>query len=353
MSSSTNTAFWPQSIDDLVRELDRAKKANPSGLSREEAVQLKEKHAEVRKLAEKMAKDFPIFDTDGKLSETASSLAGIIAKNEEDLSGELPGTQESTQEFFRTMRDRLRAPQEETARQSGEAEMAAKVMQGYGLIMEFRRLADSQKETATMLGRFLSERKEGRPVTREQLKALGESQKEILALYWLWHSRAPAVISAIPEEAEEFKREMAGLHPGMPSDRHCGTHEESASACYAGKPAAAADRAQRAWEIMMKLLGENSAASSGACSVSGMSRECAGAMQQLLNSMLSRRQGRGGFGSGQGDGGDGLMNGVPMFGPQREKFQQPRPSREGAGEGPQKGEGGDGRNERPAFLFRP
>lgn len=124
-----------QSIDDLVRELDRAKKANPSGLSREEAVQLKEKHAEVRKLAEKMAKDFPIFDTDGKLSETASSLAGIIAKNEEDLSGELPGTQESTQEFFRTMRDRLRAPQEETARQSGEAEMAAKVMQGYGLIM--------------------------------------------------------------------------------------------------------------------------------------------------------------------------------------------------------------------------
>lgn len=94
---------------------------------------------------------------------------------------------------------------------------------------------------------------------------------------------------------------------------------------------------------MMKLLGENPAASStGACSVSGMSRECAGAMQQLLNSMLSRKQGKGGFGGGQGDGGGGLMNGAPMFGPQREKFQQSRPSREGAGEGSQKGEGGDG-----------
>lgn len=161
-------------------------------------------------------------------------------------------------------------------------------------------------------------------MTREQLKALGESQKEILALYWLWHSRAPAVISAIPEEAEEFKREMAGFIQACLQTGIAELMEESASACYAGKPAAAADRAQRAWEIMMKLLGENSAASSGACSVSGMSRECAGAMQQLLNSMLSRRQGRGGFGSGQGDGGDGLMNGVPMFGPQREKFQQPR-----------------------------
>ena len=332
-----------QSIADLVRELDRAKKANPSGLSREEAVQLKEKHAEVRKLAEKMAKDFPIFDTDGKLSETASSLAGIIAKNEEDLSGELPGTQESTQEFFRTMRDRLRAPQEETARQSGEAEMAAKIMQGYDLIMEFRRLADSQKETATMLGRFLSERKEGRSVTAEQLKSLGESQKEILALYWLWHSRAPAVISAIPGEAEEFRREMAAFIQACLQAGIAELMEESASACYAGKPAAAADRAQRAWEIMMKLLGENPAASStGACSVSGMSRECAGAMQQLLNSRRSRRQGKGGFGGGQGDGGGGLMNGAPMFGPQREKFQQSRPSREGAGEGSQKGEGGDG-----------
>lgn len=179
-------------------------------------------------------------------------------------------------------------------------------------------------------------------MTREQLKALGESQKEILALYWLWHSRAPAVISAIPEEAEEFKREMAGFIQACLQTGIAELMEESASACYAGKPAAAADRAQRAWEIMMKLLGENPAASSGACSVSGMSRECAGAMQQLLNSMLSRRQGRGGFGSGQGDGGDGLMNGVPMFGPRREKFQQSRPFREGAGEGPQKGEGGDG-----------
>ena len=331
-----------QSIDDLVRELDRAKKANPSGLSREEAVQLKEKHAEVRKLAEKMAKDFPIFDTDGKLSETASSLAGIIAKNEEDLSGELPGTQESTQEFFRTMRDRLRAPQEETARQSGEAEMAAKVMQGYGLIMEFRRLADSQKETATMLGRFLSERKEGRPVTREQLKALGESQKEILALYWLWHSRAPAVISAIPEEAGEFEAGDGRLHPGMPSDRHCGTHGGERFRLLRGKARgsggqgaeslgnhdeAAGGKPRRIVRSMLRKRYEP-----------GMRRSHAG----LSNSMLSRRQGRGEFGSGQGDGGDGLMNGVPMFGPQREKFQQPRPSREGAGEGPQKGEGGDG-----------
>lgn len=93
---------------------------------------------------------------------------------------------------------------------------------------------------------------------------------------------------------------------------------------------------------MMKLLGENPAASAGASPVSGMSRECAGAMQQLLDSMLNRKQGKGGFGSGHGDGGDGLMNDAPMFGPQREKFQQSRPSGAGAGEGPQKGEGGDG-----------
>lgn len=251
-----------------------------------------------------MAKDFPIFDTDGKLSETASSLAGIIAKNEEDLSGELPGTQESTQEFFRTMRDRLRAPQEETARQSGEAEMAAKVMQGYGLIMEFRRLADSQKETATMLGRFLSERKEGRPGDEGAVEGSGRVPERNTGFVLALHSRAPAVISAIPEEAGGIQAGDGRLHPGMPSDRHCGTHGGERFRLLRGQARRQRRTGpQRAWEIMMKLLGENSAASSGACSVSGMSRECAGAMQQLLNSMLSRRQGRGGFGSGQGDGG--------------------------------------------------
>lgn len=332
-----------QSIADLVRELDRAKKANPSGLSREEAVQLKEKHAEVRKLAEKMAKDFPIFDTDGKLSETASSLAGIIAKNEEDLSGELPGTQESTQEFFRTMRDRLRAPQEETARQSGEAEMAAKIMQGYDLIMEFRRLADSQKETATMLGRFLSERKEGRSVTAEQLKSLGESQKEILALYWLWHSRAPAVISAIPGEAEEFRREMGRLYPGMPSGGYCGTHGRECLRLLRGQARGSGGQGAES-------LGNHDEAAGGKPRrvidrsmfrkrhEPGMRRSHAAAFEFHAEQKAGKRRiwGRTGGWRGRPD------EWSPHVRPQREKFQQSRPSREGAGEGSQKGEGGDG-----------
>lgn len=334
-----------QSIDGLIRELDKAKEANPSSLSPEEAARLKEKHAEVRKLAERMAKDFPIFDTDGRLSETASTLAGIIRKNEEDLSGELPGSPEPVQEFFRTMRDRLRAPQEEMARQTGEAEMVANIMKGYNLIMEFRRLADSQKETASMLERFLSERKAGRSVTAEQLKSLEEAQKETLAMYWLWHARAPGVIAVIPAEAGEFKKEMTDFIRACLHAPIAELMEGCASSCSAGKPREAADRAVKAWEIMMKLLGEDPAASKcmqgRACPVAGLSRECAGAMQQLLSSMLGREQGSGGFGNGRGEGG-GSMNNAPMFGPRREQFhEEPLPSSHGAGQGNREGEGGD------------
>lgn len=343
-----------RAIDDLVRELDRARADNPDGLSREEAARLKKTHAGVRKLAEKMAKDFPIFDTDGKLSETASLLAGIIAENEKDLSGELPGTPDSVREFFRILRDRLRAPREDMKRQAGEAEMVEKAMRVYGLIMEFRRLADSQREPAAMMDRFLLERNNGRSVTAEQLKSLGESQKEILAQYWLWHSRVPAVISVIPEEAGEFRREMEAFIQACLQMGIAEFMEESASACAAGRPAEAAGWAQKAWETMMKLLGKNSAASEKVCSVNCMSRECAGAMQQLLNSMLNRNQGVGGLGSGRGEGGDGFLNDAPMFGPQREKFPQFRPSETGAGEGSRKGENRDGSAEssRPSSAGR-
>lgn len=335
-----------QSIDGLVRELDRVKAANPSSLPPEEAARLKEKHMEVRKLAERMAKDFPIFDTDGKLSETASTLAGVIRKNEGDLSGELPGSAESVQEFFRTMRDRLRAPQEEMVRQAGEAEMVASIMKGYNLIMEFRRLADSQKETATMLERFLSERKAGRSVTAEQLKSLEEAQKETVALYWLWISRVPGVLASIPAEAAEFKREMTDFVRACLHAPIAELMEGCASSCSAGKAREAAHKAEKAWEVMMKLLGEDPAASAcmqgRACPVAGLSRECAGAMQQLLNSMLSREQGSGGFGNGRGEGGDGSMNNVPMFGPRREKFrEEPLSSSRGAGQGNREEEKGD------------
>lgn len=345
-----------QSIDELVKELDKAAEASPSGLSRGEAARLKEKHAEVRKLAEKMARDFPIFDTDGKLSETAAALAGVIRENEDDLSGELPGSPEAARQFFRTMRGRLRAPQQEMSRQQGEAEMVAAIMKGYELILEFQRLAASQKETATMLERFVSEGREGRTVTPEQLKALGEAQKETLARYWLWLTRAPSVIAAIPAEAQEFKEKMEGFLHACFQSGIAEVMEGCASSCSRGKAREAASRAAKAWEIMMKLLGEDPAAQQcmqgGACPVSGLSRESAAAMQQLLNSMLCRQRGTGGFGSGEGTGGDGGMNNAPMFGPQREKFRQARPSRAGAGQDPGQGEGEDRNAEKASRPVR-
>lgn len=339
--------LFTEAIDQIVKELDRVKAGNPHQLSKEEAANLLEQHREARKLVEKIAKDFPIFETDGTLAATAETLAGIIKENEGDLSGELPGDQSSTRNLIQKLRDRLESPRQDLSGQHQEAEKVACIMKGYEMLMAFRKLSERQKEVADMLSRFLSEQKAGRRVTMDHLSAIGQSQDEVMQQYQKWLSGAPEILDALPMEAAEFKQEMDAFLAACAEAGIDGLMKQSLGACSAGRERDAADGALKAYEAMMKLLGEDAAAGKcmkgQICPVMGLSQKACASMQQLLDSLLCRNQcrnpGVGNFGVGSGAEGESMMN-IPMTGPGREKFPEHRAPGAGPGKGPQKEQDG-------------
>lgn len=336
-----------EGIRELVVALDREMASGTDSLPAQTLADLKEKHGQLRQIAERIAADFPAFDTDGRLAVTAGAIAAVIRDNERDLAGSQPSGRENVRQFLQTLRDRMEAPRQELEGQHREAEQIAAVMKGYELVMELRRLAAAQKEVEVSLARYLEEQRLGRPVTKDQLLAIGESQKAVLKQYKAWNDKFPDVLKGIPSEAKEFAEELRQLRETCGKAGIESLMEGSSSACGAGNDRKALADAEAAHQAIMNILGQDPAAQQcqrgQACPVDGMCDEAANTMKQMLDALLCRNQckkpgfGIGGEGGGYGSGGDNFsMMEAPMFGPKRSSFADPSPSRRGSGRGERK-----------------
>lgn len=311
--------------------VEESSKVDSSLLSPDQWQELKKQHQASRDLAEKLAKATPLFDSDQQLSQTAQTIEAVVQKNLNDLAKERPKTIADQKNLLRALNDRINAPKQELKKLQQDAQKLATLTAAIKAIVKFKELAHEQRNIHKQLRQYRNELEKGRPVSREQLEDIGQSQTTLKKKLKAWQEKMPSLLNALPAEAGTIKTLFAKLGEDVEKANFSASMNSISENCakYFNEPAE--QLADKTTLAMLKLLDENELATKclNGNSPSGldMKEEMRNTMQQLLDALLSASEcktpglfpekgsGTGsGFSSGEGGNGLNLLN-VPINGP--------------------------------------
>lgn len=321
-------------LNKTIEELAAAENIEDPAKRAEALEKIKQQHQKTKKLAETIAKDFPIFDSDKQLSALAEQLASELQQNMDDAAKTDPQSgMKQWNESMKQMQARLGASAQNLNQQKEDAEKAANVAAIMELLYEFQALTEEQKEMQNRFLAYVSEMKQGRRVTTEQLEALGEDQQNIHDRLETWSEKIPKVIENLPDEAAKFKDILLTFQAkyselDIPEIMEAAI-DESRNLHHAPE---AYDYASQAYEAMKKLLDETmSNDGEGLDPSECLSGACQSAARQMMEALCKQCQGQGndpmkngqGNGAGAGYGGNGARPSMPgsrsIVGPPRSK----------------------------------
>jgi len=314
-----------------------------------------EAHQKAAELFGKIAKDFPVFDSDpalaeasleamGKLFENAKQLDGLAAAP--DLGGAIAELKRRLGETAKQMTDELNL---------GERAIAAgKVIEQAG---RFRELIENQRQLVKDFHRVIEQIRRGEAKAGQALPDLGQRQSDLAASLRQVEKELDAALGELPEEFAPMKEEGAKFLEALRELEIPPTMDHAAKAAEGADSKSSGDRADESLAKLEALLRKKN----GICEMCRGEGEgfpwpedLAQTMQQLMQALIPRpggsgsgnpaagMSGGGGFG-GQSDSGfamKGKMPRLPIFGPSRAQFsRKAAPSLGGGSDGTGKGDG--------------
>lgn len=277
-----------------------------------------------RDLCRTFAADFPVFDMDGKLSELAEQIAGVL---EENLR-EMDAMDSAATERMLARLGRFSGELKAETQQAKEVALLAQAMEAW---QRFAQLIERQSEQVRLYRLFMDEY--GAATTSEpgKLEGLGAEQATIMQEYIEWEDSLSPLLeelgryeSLLPMYQQVFAMRHACEQAGVE-----GLMDQAVAESSAHHPADAHSYARQALESMLQLL--NNECSSGKCSDAAQQcRNCMGAaagntLQQLLDAMKNRNETKSpGYGLGSGNGSSYIQNahGGKLIGPVRSRMSQ-------------------------------
>lgn len=338
-----------QALEASMRVLDEAARADDPEQRKAALDEARRAHAEARSLAETLARDFPVFDSDKELSRLAKIVEKRLKANLEDMENLDPGIDSAPwQTRLAAMKERLDGPRQDLACQQEDAAEIARIAAIMQVFYELEELAGQQKEMRNQFERSLYEMRRGRRVTTEQLEALGHDQATLLDAVLAWESRLPAVIRGVPPEAELFRKTLLALQSGFRA-RDIPELMEAAvdESARLHRAVEAFGYAEQAHAAMRQLLDAFTLSIGDASPADCLGGNCRATALQMMAAMDARCRGKNplasGFGNGVGSGIGGhgfrMLNGASrsLIGPARSRragsgaASSSRSSRGGAG----------------------
>ena len=320
-----------QALESSMRALDEAARADDPEPRKAALDEARRAHAEAKELAEIIARDFPVFDSDKELSRLAEMMAGRLKANLEDMEHLDPGLDAAPwQTRLAAMKERLAGSRQDLARQQEDAAEIARIAAIMQVFYELEELAGQQKEMRDQFERGLHEMRRGHRVTSEQLEALGHDQETLLDAVLAWESRLPAVIRGVPPEAELFRKTLLSLQFGFRS-RDIPELMEAAidESARLHRAVEAFDYAEQAHAALRQLLDEFTRGTCNSSPAACLGGSCRATALQMMAAMAARCRGMNplasGFGNGVGSGFGGhgfrMLNGASrsLIGPARSR----------------------------------
>lgn len=311
-----------ESYEQAIAALDKAISNNDEALAKELMQQIEQTSRKLNEASQKLAENTPVFDTDDSLKELARQIADKTGQNMDDFNKakDMPPGSEEQREIFRQMRERLREPGQEMANQRQEARKIAAIAAIYEKLMELKNLVAEQEELVNSLKQYENELSNNRRVTRDQLQALGNEEKEIARKIDNAVGSLTPLLEALPGDEHQTREKIDKLIEDYHSMDIQPMMQAATQHCTAGHHINAQESAKGALEALKKLFNNQGACNANSfcegLNCSGMSEQAKNALRQLIQGMCrSQQEGQGdGYGSGGGSGfSSGMGQGQPGF----------------------------------------
>lgn len=366
-------------LDQSIEALEQLREALEKGDDKEAQEALKraiEAHAKAHELLNKLANDFPAFETEKRLQELAREAAGDLRPNMRDLGKlDLEDDKEENLEEIAKMIRRLGARKQQQQQMERDAELMAQSSTLLEMAARFRKIYKTQESITKRIHTIAREIRKGIDHNSRLLASLADTQdqnREALDEFAAELARRLTKIDrpeleSVKQAAQDFLDALKLTDPQsvMTLAAEAGRNGNSSDAYVQ------AELARAMLEKLMERPDEFAAACKG--QADGFDFEIpdvAQAMQQLLEGLMKQNegeqggqgqggQGQPGFGQGQGRGQGGFgfgfggngqpgfsMMDAPVVGPERMSLAPAQAGGSGDGDGKQ------GTGKRPEDMVR-
>lgn len=308
---------------------------------------------QAKQLAQGIAKDFPVFDMDSRLSGLAKEMVQSLEATMQQLSSPPPDA-DDVASLVQGILERHKTEGGELGRQAAEAawvDVAARALEAQ---MEFAELFRRQQEMERLFYRFMEEYGAASTTEPDKLEGLGAEQAALRNDYALWEESLSPLLADLSREGEEgepLRRQLFMMREACGQAGVEGLMDEAAAEAASHRPADAHAYARRALQGMQQLISQS--CSEEACR--NAAQQCLGSMsdaaratlQQMLDAMKQRRGQGGSYGVGGNRGASPIPGAGRLIGPSRSHWGGPKAGKgdaaePGAGSGQRRGRSPEG-----------
>ena len=355
-----------QALADVKEALEAVKEAEGDPSLEEKAAAAEQKLSEAADLFADVAQDFPIYNMEADVAETAAEIANALQSGKEQFE---QAPKEKKPEVAENLLEGLSEFDKPMQDLQDAAEDVAKIAPALDLAARVRALRDRQEKITDDLTELTRELASGNTERAPMLGALAEQEANLKQDLAQLVEDFKKVAPDLPEDgdlrasAEQFLDALEGLGVEQPLGAASAMARE-------GRSVEATGQAGLALALLDELFqGQEGSCFGGMCQGNGMGEALGGAyaqpnlaqtLDQMLKSLLSkhRQQGEGegrgqrpgggrGMGPGMGGGasGDGYAMGgdfplgAQAYGPDRMRFSEPGETAGGNGGGGEAGKG--------------
>ncbi|MBR5887271.1 MAG: hypothetical protein IKZ07_03585 [Akkermansia sp.] len=284
-------------------------------------------------IAQTLAKDFPIFDMDGTLSELSGKIAAVLAENLAVLSTLSEASSEQERNAaYEHMLSKLGDLSGTLAEQEQQARELALLVRAQEVQIRFVELVRQQEQLVSLYRRFMEEYGAASTSEPGKLEGLGGEQAMMMQEYVEWEEALSPLLAELGQHES-----LLSMYQMVFAMRHAceqvgveGLMDQAVAESVAHHPANAHSYAAQALDGMQKLL--QNECSSGSCSSAAqqcrdsMSAAAGNTLQQLLDAMQRRRgsNSSGGTNATSGSGRSAIsgVTGERLLGPARNRLQR-------------------------------
>ena len=302
--------------------LEEAIAAATRALESGDAAAARQAMEDALKLARTFAKDFPAFDMDGSLSELSSRIAQTLEQNLQELSA-------SGAEAMPQLLQRLKGLSSEMAEQAEQAREVALLARAAEAQQKFMQLVQRQEQMVVLFRRFMDEFGAASTSEPGRLEGLGAEQDALMQEYVAWEESLSDLLAELGqhESLKPMYQQIFAMRHACEQEGVEGLMDQAVAEATAHHPADAHSYAAKALAGMQKLLknecSQNSCNNASSQCRNGMCDAARNTLQQLLDAMSGRRQGKSpghGMGSGNGSAPSPNARGGRLMGPSRSRM---------------------------------
>lgn len=308
-------------------------------------------HQDAAKLMGQIAKDFPIFDLDASLAETASQAMQQLYDNAQQLENIQGANAHSLQQAIEQMKNRVASVDKKVTQELSSGQKAAKAAEVFSSMGEFKELVQKQKELAKDFNRVAEQVRRGETAGRDALEQLAREQRDNQKAMEEFSEKLSGELKELGSDYDKLREGGEKFLEAFKDLKIPGVMGEAADAAKKSDSRTGSDRASEALALLESLIRKDNC-------LSGMCRgekpgfpwpqDLSSTLEQLMRSLVTKRgNGQGnnpGEQPGSGNGGvsditdsgylsKGKTTRLPIYGPPKLHFPSSQQGGSGYGTG--------------------